>query len=391
MSTASARPRFSSTGPFQLALKQRVDAYFQQSGLPREGNGSLRLKTAVMFLWLAGSYSAAMWGGLPAPLLVGTMISLGLAAAGIGFCVMHDANHGSYAKDARWNRLLGLSSDLIGVSSFVWRQKHNVLHHTYTNIAGFDDDLDSGGLLRLAPWQERRPFHRLQHLYVWVLYAVFPLRWWLIDDFRDVARGRIGPQPIPRPRGLGWVELFAGKLFFFGWAFVLPAVVHQTWWVLPLTLLAVATTGIALAVVFQLAHCTGEAQFLDNTEPGTDFAAHQVRTTVDFAQRNRLLSWYVGGLNFQIEHHLFPKISHVHYPALAEIVRETCREFELPYHASETLRGALAENVRWLVQLGRPAQATRSSRMRSRRRVTEQGARAVRSHAQEPFSDTRSA
>jgi linoleoyl-CoA desaturase len=353
--TFAARPRFASTSPFHAELKRRVEAHFAQAGISPEGGGAIFLKVAVMFAWLSSSYALALWGdvaGWQAALLA---CSVGLAVAGIGFTVMHDAVHDSATSSPRWNRLLGFSGDVNGASAHVWRQRHNVLHHTYTNIARVDDDLEGGPLLRLAPWQPRHPLHRFQHLYVWFLYALFPLRWWLFDDFLIVFRGRIGAQPIPRPKGWALAAFLGGKVTFLAWAFVIPAFTHPTAWLIPLWLLAIGTTGLTLAVFFQLAHCVGEAGFIDPASgvlPCDDWARHQVSTTVDFARENRLLTWYVGGLNYQIEHHLFPRVSHVHYPALARLVEQTCREHAVPYRAAPTLFAALRSNVMWLRRMG---------------------------------------
>jgi linoleoyl-CoA desaturase len=363
MTSAFPRIRFPTTGRFHADLKARVEEHFRRTGRAPQGGDSMRVKTAVLFAWLAGSYAIALFAHVNAWQAALLVVSIGLAMAGIGFCVQHDANHGGYARSPRTNRVLGFSVDLIGGSSYVWRQKHNILHHTYTNIAGLDDDLEAGPLLRLAPWQERRAFHRFQHLYVWLLYAVFPLRWWFIDDFRDVAIGRIGKQPFRRPRGWELVSTLAGKAAFYAWAFVVPALVHPTWKLIPLWLLGVGTVGLVIGVVFQLAHCAGEAEFHDGSELShegemvDDWAVHQVKTTIDFARGNGILSWYLGGLNFQIEHHLFPRICHVHYSALASIVEETCREHGVRYRTVPTLRSALAANVRWLRRMGSGASA----------------------------------
>jgi linoleoyl-CoA desaturase len=264
---------------------------------------------------------------------------------------MHDANHGASAKRPGWNRALSFSADLIGGSSAVWRHKHNVLHHGFTNVEGLDADLDAGGLLRLAPGQPRRRLHRYQHLYAWALYL------------RDVAAGRVGGQPFPRPRGLDLAALLLGKALFLGWAVLLPVALHPTWWLVPLALLAVGTLGLALATVFQLAHAVGEAAFV---APGAgalpvDWATHQVTTTVDFARGNRLLGWYLGGLNFQVVHHLFPRVSHVHYPALAPLVEAACRAHGVRYRAWPGFGAALAANVRWLRRMGGPAGAPGSA------------------------------
>jgi linoleoyl-CoA desaturase len=356
MTTVHARVTFQPPGPFHADARARVDDWFRVTGRSSRGGWRLGLKSAAIVGWFAASYGLLLLGhpsGWQAALLA---VSLGLAWAGIGFDVMHDANHGASAKRPAWNKALAFSADLIGGSSAVWRHKHNVLHHTWTNVVGVDADLDAGALLRLAPGQPRRRGHRWQHLYVWLLYLVFPLRWFLYDDFRDVATGRIGDQPFPRPRGRQLAALLAGKALFLGWAVVLPVALHPTWWLVPIALLAVGTLGLALATVFQLAHAVGEAEFLVPAgEPiQTDWATHQVSTTVDFARGNRLLVWYLGGLNFQVVHHLFPTVSHVHYPALAPLVEAACREHGVRYRAWPSFGAALGANLRWLRQMGRP-------------------------------------
>jgi len=361
MTTVAARVTFQPPGPFLADVRGRVEAALLAMGRSPRGGWRLAVKGVVVVAWFAASWGALVLGhptGWQAALLA---VSLGLAWAGIGFDVMHDANHGASTSSPAWNRALAFSSDLIGGSGVIWRHKHNVLHHGSTNVEGVDADIDAGGLLRLAPGQPRRPAHRWQHLYVWLLYLVFPLRWFLYDDFRDLVTGRIGDQPFPRPRGRDLVALLAGKALFLAWAVVLPVLLHPTWWVIPLALLAVGTLGITLATVFQLAHAVGEAAFVTPTGAPlpSDWATHQVQTTVDFARGNRLLGWYLGGLNFQVVHHLFPRVSHVHYRALAPVVEAACARHGIRYRAWPGVPSALAANLRWLREMGRPVPAPR--------------------------------
>jgi linoleoyl-CoA desaturase len=347
--------RFSTQGEFHADLKRGVARYFAETGLSSRADARMWTKTVVMLAWAAGSYALLVFGDVAAWQRVLLAASLGFAMAGIGFGVMHDANHGSYAQGRLGNRIIGFTLDLIGGSSYLWRHKHNVLHHTYTNVTGLDTDLGGNALLRFAPDQPHRPIMRFQHLYVWALYAIYPVGWWFVDDFHRLVTGRIGGNAIPRPGARELAALFLGKALFFGWAVILPIAVHPTWLVLPLAAIAVATLGVTLALTFQLAHCVGEADFHDGARalPVRDWAAHQVTTTVDFARGNPLLSWYLGGLNFQVEHHLFPKICHVHYAALSRIVEETCAAHGVRYTAQPTLRAAIRSNVRWLRELGR--------------------------------------
>lgn len=223
-------------------------------------------------------------------------------------------------------------------------------------MAGLDADGDAGAFLRLAATQPRRWAHRWQWLYAWPLYGLFALKWWLADDWKELASGRVGGHPYQRPRGWDLALLVAGKAAFYGWSIALPLALHPTWAAVGLWLLASATAGVVLSGVFQLAHCVPDAAHPDargGLALAEDWATHQVRATVDFARGNRLLGWYVGGLNFQIEHHLFPKVSHVHYPALAPIVERVCRAHGVPYLARPTLRAAVRSNVTWLHALGR--------------------------------------
>jgi linoleoyl-CoA desaturase len=248
------------------------------------------------------------------------------------------------------NKAMARSLDLLGGSSFVWQRKHNVLHHTWPNLEGTDDDIDTGGLARLSPEQPRRRYHRLQHLYMWPLYAFLSVKWQLYDDFATVARGRMSGRPFPRPRGSELLVFAGGKLLFLGLAFGLPLLLHPLWAVVAVYLLVSAVAGLTLSVVFQLAHCVPEAD--TGPELGS-WAARQVQASVDFARGNRLLNWYVGGLNLQIEHHLFPQISHPHYARIAPLVEATCREFGVRYTSHPTLGAAIAAHYRQLRALGR--------------------------------------
>lgn len=357
--TVARKLRFVPDAAFLPELKRRVQADFARRGVSSHASPRMVGKSVAMFLWFAASYAglvflAATWwqGGLLA-------ISLALAMAGLGFAVQHDANHGAYSSRKGINRAVGFTLDLIGGSSYLWRVKHNVMHHTYTNVPGADDDIDITPLARLAPTQPRRRFHRFQHFYIWALYGLLVIGWHFVFDFKKLARGEIAGHRFARPRGWDLALLLGGKALFFGWALVVPALFHP-WWVVGLYYLAVAfLLGLVLSVVFQLAHCVEEAGF-PTPRPGTldlpdTWAVHQAQTTVDFARGNRLLTWYVGGLNFQIEHHLFPRVCHIHYPRIAGIVEATCAEHGVRYAAQESLTGAVASHWRWLRRMGAPA------------------------------------
>lgn len=350
--------RFDTNDRFRRVLRRRVDGYFTSTG--RRPRDSLRmyLKTALVFGGFATSYAwlvfgaAAWWQALPLAVL------LGLSLAAVGFNIQHDGGHRAYSEHRWINQSAALTLDLLGGSSYIWARKHNAIHHSYTNITGYDDDLNVGFLGRLSPHQQRLKFHRLQHGYLWVLYGFLPIKWHLYDDFRDVLTGRIGAHRFSRPRGWDLATFIGGKLAFFSLAFGLPLLLHPLWLVLTFYAAASFVEGLVLSVVFQLAHCVEEAEFpLPHADTGrmeSSWAVHQVETTVDFAPCSRLLSWFVGGLNFQIEHHLFPQICHIHYPALAPLVQQTCQEFGLRYAVNKSFRAGVASHFRWLRRMGRP-------------------------------------
>jgi linoleoyl-CoA desaturase len=313
-------------------------------------------KTAIILCWLAASYAWLVCGAAEWPGAVAGVISLGLAMAAVGFDIQHDGGHQSYS-DRRWiNMLMASTLDLLGGSSYVWARKHNIVHHTYANITGHDDDIDIGFFGRLSPHQKRLGFHRLQHYYLWVLYGFLPIKWQIYDDFRDVATGRIGGHPFRRPKGWDLAKFVGGKLLFFSLALVVPSMLHSVWIVLPCYVAVSFVQGLTLSIVFQLAHCVEEADFpmpqADTGRMAAAWATHQVETSVDFARGNRLLTWFIGALNFQIEHHLFPHICHIHYPALSPLVEKTCREFQIRHTSNETLGAAVSSHFRRLRRMG---------------------------------------
>ncbi len=353
--TAVPMYKFAPAVGFQAALRARVDAYFSSTGRSPRGGVALLLKAATIVVWLAASYLLLVFAAATWWQAVLCALSLALAMAAVGFNIQHDGSHGAFS-EKRWvNKAMALGLDLLGGSSYVWRYQHNLLHHSYTNLAGADHDIDTGGVGRLSPAQPRRWFHRFQRFYLWPMYGVIGFKWQLYDDFAAIATGRIGPQPIQRPKGWDVVALVAGKASFVTLAFVVPSLVHPFGRVFAVYLATMALVGFLLAVVFQLAHSVEEA-----AHPGCsvsarmerEWAAHQVETTVDFARGNRLLTWFVGGLNYQIEHHLFPRVAHVHYPALARIVEETARAFGVRYAAHRTFLGAVASHYRFLRAMG---------------------------------------
>ncbi len=354
----SRRLKFAKNDGFQEELRRRVEAYFLATGRRPRDCPQMYLKTAIILAGFGASYGLLVFGAQAWWQAVPLAVALGLATAGIGFNVQHDGGHRAYS-DAAWvNKLMSMTLDLIGASSYLWHWKHAVFHHTYVNITGHDADLDLGVLGRLTPHQPRRRFHRWQHLYLWPLYGLLAVKWQLYDDFRDVALGRIAGHRVPRPRGRDLALFLGGKAVFLTLAFGIPLLVHPAWAVALYFGVTALVLGMVLSVVFQLAHAVEGAAF-PLPRPGSGrmanaWAVHQVETTVDFARGSRVAAWLLGGLNFQIEHHLFPRVCHIHYPALSKVVEDTCREFGVRYVEHPSVRAGLGAHYRWLRRMGRP-------------------------------------
>jgi linoleoyl-CoA desaturase len=343
---------------FAREVQERVDAYFVETGQPRRDHPRLYLKTVLIMGWLAASYLLLLFGVDRTWQAVLGGVSLGLAMAGVGFNVQHDGGHGAYSSRPWVNRIMALTLDLLGGTAYFWHFKHNIAHHTHPNIVGQDDDISLGVLGRVSPFQRWYPPHRFQVIYIWFLYALFALQWQLGGEFRNLVSKRwVGSTHVPRPRGKELAIFWIGKLVFLFLAFGLPLSLHPASSVLGVYAVAVVTLGLVLALVFQVAHCSDAAGFRSITPEDRlvprPWAEHQVETTVDFARHNRLLAWYLGGLNFQIEHHLFPKICHIHYPALAPIVEEVCRAHGVRYLAHATMRAAIHSHLRQLWEMGK--------------------------------------
>jgi linoleoyl-CoA desaturase len=354
--------KFNGSDRFLRELRRRVDAYFEKTGRRRRDCPQMYFKTATILAWCAGAYLLLMFVVHSWWLILPLACVLGLSMAAVGFNIQHDAAHKAYSERPWVNKLMAMTLDVLGGSSYLWDWKHNTIHHTYTNLAGYDDDINIGFWGRLSPEQKHYPFHRLQGIYLWVLYGFLALKWHLVDDFHSLISGKIGGHKVPRPKGKDLAVFIAGKVIFFSLAFVIPMILHPIWAVLTVYGIAAFVSGVVLSVVFQLAHCVEEADFpvpVENPAGGAkvenEWAIHQVMTTANFARRNKFLSWFLGGLNFQVEHHLFHRICHIHYPELSKVVEQVCREFGVRYNANTTFFGAIRSHFRWLVQMGRPS------------------------------------
>jgi linoleoyl-CoA desaturase len=345
---------------FYKTLQQRVREYFKQNNISRFGNAGMVVKTVFMislyvvpFILLNTLFADSML------LSVLMWVIMGFGMAGVGLSIMHDANHGAYSKNERVNKLLGLVINGVGGSDVNWRIQHNVLHHTYTNVSGYDEDIDPGKVMRFSPRAERLKIHRFQHIYAWFFYGLMTLMWCTAKDFIQAARFK--RQNLLKTQNITYGRLVRAiiitKVIYFAIIFGVPF----TFSILPWygTVLCFLTmhfiAGVTLAAIFQPAHVVPTSTYPMPNNSGVveaDWAVNQLYNTANFAPKSTWFSWYVGGLNYQVEHHLFPNISHVHYKKLSEIVKKTASEYNLPYYSYKTFFGAVREHTKMLHDLG---------------------------------------
>ena len=280
---------------------------------------------------------------------------MGGLTAGIGFNVMHDGGHGSFSNSKFWNKIAAFSVNGLGASMLMWNNKHNIIHHTYTNIDGVDDDIEIKPLLRMCPTQKKYTVHRFQHFYVWFLYSFLLIIWVFLTDYQKYFRKKIGIVPIKKLSAFDHFAFWIAKIGYYSMMIVLPIyLVGFMNWMIGFLILSMFA-GFVLSIVFQLAHTVEETAFpvpLDNNNIENEWAIHQIETTANFATKNKLISWLVGGLNFQIEHHLFPKISHIHYPEISKIIKNTCEEFDVKYIEYKRMRDAIISHTLHLKKMG---------------------------------------
>lgn len=352
-------PRFPTTkNSLHNELRKRVQSYFDEKGIKPTGNPGLFSKALFFLLAFIAIYIHLVFYTPVWYVAIIECFMMGGFVAGIGFNVMHDGSHGSFSKNSGLNKLAGFSMNILGANNFMWHMKHNVIHHSFTNVDGIDDDIDAGILLRMAPTQKRYKMHKFQHIYFWFLYSLLYVFWVFFTDYKKYFTGKIGNVAIKKLSFMQHVNFWFTKLFHAAMYIVIP-ILTVGWlpWLIGFLIMGLFA-GFILSIVFQLAHTVEDASFPQVADKGTnelpqEFAIHQIQTTANFATRNKLISFLVGGLNFQIEHHLFPKISHIHYPAISKIVKATCMEYQLQYIEYPTMTKAIGAHVRFLRRMGK--------------------------------------
>ncbi|MGB5384048.1 MAG: acyl-CoA desaturase [Lutimonas sp.] len=344
---------------FFRTLNKRVNDYFKDQGIKKTGNWKLYSKAALMFTIYLLPFILVLSVDMPGWLQLILAVIAGIGMAGVGMNVMHDANHESFS-DKNWiNKLMGGSMYILAGNVYNWQVQHNVLHHTYTNIQGYDEDIEAGRIIRFSEHSKQLKVHRFQKYYSLFLYGLLSLNWAITTDFkqtRNYLRRKLSFGKLPSPVKQ-WTTLIISKIiYYFIWIGLPLLLTDLAWWQIAIGFVVMHyTAGMILSVIFQLAHVMPNTEMPLPDENGNmehTWAIHQLFTTSNFAINNKLVNFYTGGLNHQVEHHIFPHISHIHYKKISEIVRNTAKEFNLPYNEYRTMVEAFVQHFKQLNYLG---------------------------------------
>lgn len=352
-------PKFlNPSNSFHAELRNRVNDYFDKVKTMKTGNMKLYSKAIFLVTSFLAVYIHLVFFTSPFILLnLFECLLLGALTSAIGFNVMHDGAHGSFSSKKWINEMAGLSLNFLGANVFMWKTKHNIVHHTFTNIDEVDDDINAKPFLRLCETQKHYKIHKYQHIYFLAAYSLLYIYWIFFTDYKKYFTKKVGEMPIKKMTFMDHFTFWGFKALHLVLFVAIPiyTVGFLAWVIGFLTYGFFA--GIVLSVVFQLAHTVKETKFpVTNVLTGKvedEWAVHQLKTTSNFATKSRFWTWFTGGLNFQVEHHLFPNISHVHYPALSEIVKKVCQEYNVPYLEHSKTRYAIASHVAHLKEMGR--------------------------------------
>jgi linoleoyl-CoA desaturase len=344
---------------FATVLKGRVKEYFKKNEIGQDANHQMITKSVVVVLVYLIPYFIMLSGFVETLAIYYLLwVVMGLSKAVIGTSVMHDALHGSYSQNRLVNNFVSFSAMIIGADPTVWKIQHNVLHHTYTNIEHADEDIQPRFVMRFTPHQERRWFHRFQHVYASFFYSISTLVWVTFKDFfKSFHYRNMGLIKSGKSFNEHMAKLVLRKVFYHMVFLVTPLLVFPFAPITTISMFVIMhlVAGLSLSLVFQTAHVMPDMKFIDQKEEeiSENWTVHQLLTTSNYASTNKTLTWLVGSLNHQIEHHLFPNICHIHYPKLAPIVKATALEYGIPYHEHRTFSGAVLKHFSMLRKLGR--------------------------------------
>tara|TARA_Y100000994_G_scaffold249623_1_gene262776 strand:+ start:17998 stop:18915 length:918 start_codon:yes stop_codon:yes gene_type:complete len=283
---------------------------------------------------------------------------MGIGMAGVGMCIMHDGNHNAFSNNRKINQLMGFTLQILGGTYKNWKIQHNQLHHKYPNTINYDPDVSPIKLLRFSPDSYYSKIYRFQFIYAWFLYGLMTFSFATIKEFKQLIEWKKGNVITSGQYNQLMLELIGWKIVYYIFILVIPLITlnisFSQWFGLFFLMHFIA--GFLLAIVFQTAHIMPECEHLQFSEKMdlNSWAVNQLLTTSNYSPNNKVFSWMIGGLNYQIEHHLFPGICHVHYSSISNIVKRKAIEYNLPYNCKKNFTQAIYSHAKMLYYLGNP-------------------------------------
>ena len=343
---------------FYADVRKEVDSYFKTQNLSSNANAAMILKSLFFIVSFIGLYVLILAEVVSPGMNLILAVVLGMTQTFIAFNVSHDAIHGAYSSSGRINSLLSYTFNLVGLSSYMWGITHNKVHHTYTNIPDHDEDLEvAPDLIRLSPNVKMRSLMKYQRFYAFLLYGLASLFWVFVKDYKKMGQKKIGEIDTSKHPAREYVILFFTKAFYYTMFIALPLYfmnITVGQFLIGFVCYHLAS-GLVAGLVFQLAHVVEETTYSEPDEEWQmeeSWALIQMQGTANFAMKSFLATFLCGGLNYQIEHHLFPLVCHIHYPEISKIVKNIADKHEVPYNFNTSFLDALKSHYRMLKKFG---------------------------------------
>lgn len=342
---------------FYSTLNTRVKSYFKSNQLSPYGNTGLFLKIILFYIIYFFLYTCLVFDLIQKQYIMFVVILFGLTSALIGLNVSHDAVHKALFRSSLLNRIFSYSFDMIGMSSYIWKLKHNIIHHNFPNLQKCDFDIEAAPIIRMSPADRLKPFHRYQHIYAPFIYLFFSITLVFISDIKIMFftnRGSIDGKQHPSSQIL--IFIF-GKIAYLFFILGLPLLLlpYTVFEILGAFLLMHFLLSFVLAFVLLPAHVFEATVFPKINADETiqeDWAIYQMKTTLDYSRKSRFLNSIFGGFNLNVTHHLFPRICHIHLIPIANIVKKTAKEYDVDYNET-SFWYAIISHFRMLKLLGK--------------------------------------
>ena len=341
---------------FYKELKRRVDKAFNDKGISIKGNSIMKFKVMMLVVGYLITYTIIILADLNDISNLFLVIILGVLAALIGLNISHDAVHNAIFKRKWINYLFSFTFNFfLGANEYVWRITHNMVHHQFPNVPEMDPDISQTKLLRMSPVDKLKWFHKYQHFYFPIVYLLFGFYLVFIKDFRVIfGMNRLGNKRRMVHPLKEYIILFVTKIIYIGYMIVIPSMVFPFWKVIIAFILMQVILAIIFTIVTAPAHVATSNKYFTPNSKGIieeNWAVVQLETTTDFSRNSWIANNFFGGGNYQVVHHLFPGICHIHLPWISQIVDKTTLEYGLEYNHT-SLISVLHHHVKMLRAFG---------------------------------------